>query len=677
MPEPLEPTTNRRALIVTSLPSEYKAVRAHLRDSRERVNSTGTILEQGHFDGKTGPWDVAVAQIGTAGIAAATIAVESAIQSFQPAVLFVVGVAVGLKGRRVARGDVIIATKIYAQVESLPLIGEFLPRLETRSPSHRLQQRALQEATRTNWLARRKGTLDNRRIPKVHVGPIGSSEHLVRGLDFVDRSVLAIDIESHTVMSAVDRSGNADVLVIRGISDLENPTKSDKWLDVAAQNASAFAFEVLAHLDVDTAGPSLPPEPKEDLAHRYLTSLSVDGVRSITELDWNAKDGPGWHVIIGDNGGGKTTLLRSIALGLLSTRETDALRLDWDKWLPPKRETGRIELALTSPGSPAPLERWIELNRSSSDPGTILPGGKGREQPADIFCVGYGPFRRFSGGDLEYEKDMVSWPRLLRQLTLFSESAALAESLAWLRELRFKQLELLPEGQQLLPKIKAFINSSDLLPQGTQLQDVSSDAVTFDDGNGVTVGIHELSDGFRSILSLVLDVIRHLANAFGPTRVFSSTDLTRVIGSGIILIDELDVHLHPTWQHSIGSWFRQHFPNMQFIIATHSPLLCQAADTVFMLPRPGSEDIGRMLEGIELDRLRYGNVLDAYGTGVFGSGVDRSEESKALLEQLATLNQKELEQELTPDEQGKQEHLRAILPTARPTLDSDKKEPRG
>jgi hypothetical protein len=46
---------------------------------------------------------------------------------------------------------------------------------------------------------------------------------------------------------------------------------------------------------------------------------------------------------------------------------------------------------------------------------------------------------------------------------------------------------------------------------------------------------------------------------------------------GVVLIDELDAHVHPTWQRQIGHWLRQKFPNLQFIVATHSPFLAQVA----------------------------------------------------------------------------------------------------
>ncbi len=125
------------------------------------------------------------------------------------------------------------------------------------------------------------------------------------------------------------------------------------------------------------------------------------------------------------------------------------------------------------------------------------------------------------------------------------------------------------------------------------------------------------------------------------------------------------MHLHPTWQRSVGLFFTQHFPRIQFIVTSHSPLVCQAAEvgTVFLLPKPGSSG-GRMLAGAELSRLLYGNVLDAYGTGVFGQGVTRSESAKRMLERLAELNDLELERDLSPEEVEEQGRLRATFPTS-------------
>ena len=246
-------------------------------------------------------------------------------------------------------------------------------------------------------------------------------------------------------------------------------------------------------------------------------------------------------------------------------------------------------------------------------------------------------------------------------MTLFSEQADLADSLEWLRSLYFKNLED-PENR-LYWEVWDFVNNSALLPSGTLLDEVTTDRITFKDGNGYTITIEELSDGFRSALSLVLNILSHLLDQDSLVGVFSS-DKAYVAASGIVLIDEVDVHLHPKWQQEIGAWFKRHFPKFQFIVATHSLLICQSADSVFILPDASSGGSGRMLGETELNQIKYGTVLDGYGTGVFGPGVDESLESKRLSQKLATLNLKQLREGLTSAERAEQVRLRAILPTS-------------
>ncbi|HZH76905.1 MAG TPA: AAA family ATPase, partial [Archangium sp.] len=237
------------------------------------------------------------------------------------------------------------------------------------------------------------------------------------------------------------------------------------------------------------------------------------------------------------------------------------------------------------------------------------------------FCASYGPFRRFTGGDEDYEKLFSTTPQLARHLSVFDESVALTEGLRWLQQLQFKRFEGEPEGALLKPLME-FINQPGFLPHQARLVSISSREVLFVDGNGYHVPVEELSDGYRSVLSMTFELIRQLAATYGPKRVFRAKDPTIVDVPGVVLIDEVDAHLHPTWQRRVGLWFREHFPKLQFIVTTHSPLVCQAAEvgTVWRLPKPGTDEEARQVTGVELDRLIYGNVLDAYGTGLFGEG---------------------------------------------------------
>ncbi len=135
---------------------------------------------------------------------------------------------------------------------------------------------------------------------------------------------------------------------------------------------------------------------------------------------------------------------------------------------------------------------------------------------------------------------------------------------------------------------------------------------------------------------------------------------------GVVLIDEIDAHLHPPWQRDIGGWFCKYFPQLQFLVTTHSPLVCQAAEkgSVWRLPTPGGDSPGGRVQGDELKRLIYGNILDAYSTEMFGQDVKRSDVSAAMLQRLAVLNRRSLRGELSPAEKRELLALRAALPTA-------------
>ncbi|PZV17621.1 MAG: hypothetical protein DCF22_03130 [Leptolyngbya sp.] len=418
----------------------------------------------------------------------------------------------------------------------------------------------------------------------------------------------------------------------------------------------------------------------------YIRSITIKNIRSIENLIWDLKKNSpaGWHVVMGDNGSGKSTFLRCISLALIGPIEAAALRQNWNDWLSQKKSSGSIQLDLLFDRTKDKFSgqgRTIEVNVlpvkislsevdnevkiksvkiEKVDPKRFVWGGK-----TGWFSVSYGPFRRFTGGDKEYDRLFYSNPRIAAHLSIFGEDVALTEALRWLQDLQFKKLEKNPEGD-LLDSVKEFVNQSEFLPHNVRLEGVSSNGVEFVDGDGYKLLVEDLSDGYRSILSMTFELIRQLAQVYGAKAIFDPNDKTKIIVPGVVLIDEIDAHLHPTWQRRIGIWFRTHFPKLQFIVSTHSPLICQAATvgTVWRLPKPGSNESGKMVTGQELDRLLYGNVLDAYGTEAFGVNVTRSEESKHRLQQLAELNQKELYEQLSDAEQEEQTKLRAMMPTA-------------
>jgi predicted ATP-binding protein involved in virulence len=82
--------------------------------------------------------------------------------------------------------------------------------------------------------------------------------------------------------------------------------------------------------------------------------------------------------------------------------------------------------------------------------------------------------------------------------------------------------------------------------------------------NGRVFCVNQLSDGEKCLIALVGDLARRLAIA-NPVR------KKPLVGNGIVLIDEIDLHLHPKWQRRIVPTLSRIFPNIQFVISTHSP----------------------------------------------------------------------------------------------------------
>ncbi|OCH42464.1 retron Ec78 anti-phage system effector ATPase PtuA [Aliivibrio fischeri] len=90
--------------------------------------------------------------------------------------------------------------------------------------------------------------------------------------------------------------------------------------------------------------------------------------------------------------------------------------------------------------------------------------------------------------------------------------------------------------------------------------------------NGVQLSVLQLSQGEKTMLALVADIARRLT-LLNPQ---SSTPLN---GSGVVLIDEVDLHLHPSWQQKIIQKLESTFGNLQFIVTTHSPQVCHTVDS--------------------------------------------------------------------------------------------------
>lgn len=102
------------------------------------------------------------------------------------------------------------------------------------------------------------------------------------------------------------------------------------------------------------------------------------------------------------------------------------------------------------------------------------------------------------------------------------------------------------------------------------------------DKNDKTLNVSQLSQGEKSLMALVGDIARRLA--------MMNPKLDNPLqGKGIILIDEIDMHLHPQWQRSIIQRLQTTFPNCQFILTTHSPLVISDTQNILVYDLDGQE----------------------------------------------------------------------------------------
>lgn len=239
------------AIIITALPVEYTAVRAHI-DNLEEEHYKGTVYEKGTFTASGRTWDVAIAQVG-GGNAGTAFEVERAITRFDPELALFVGVAGGVKD--VILGDVVAATAAH-NYERGKDEQSFRPRGDSGESSHALVQCAKAEARKNDWINRIKGT-PPLKSPTVFVAEIAAGEKVVadtlsatyKFLRNEYSQCIAVEMEGRGFLKATHANDQVKALIIRGISDMiDGKAQADSTgsQEIASRHAAAFAFEMLS-----------------------------------------------------------------------------------------------------------------------------------------------------------------------------------------------------------------------------------------------------------------------------------------------------------------------------------------------------------------------------------------------------------------------------------------------
>lgn len=298
-----------------------------------------------------------------------------------------------------------------------------------------------------------------------------------------------------------------------------------------------------------------------------------------------------WNVILGNNNTGKTTILRllgGLSAEVVTISEDDIQIISPSATLYGWYQHTDFFLSKSSFAIRANIqkdnildfewyyERIMKFKNHQFIGGTEIYYESDKELEKLKF-YSYGTSRRMS------DTNINDSPQLSNVSPLFSDNYELANAEEWLLQLDYAAKNGVSNANAVLERLKAIL-SSGLLPDVKSIElkselDSKTNSVRnyalFETDYG-KVRLKGLGYGYQATMAWVVDLAKKLFERYPNL----DNPLT---GAAIVLVDEIDLHLHPDWQRKIISYLSGIFPNTQFIVTAHSPLIVQSAENVNLI----------------------------------------------------------------------------------------------
>ncbi|MEH6940150.1 AAA family ATPase, partial [Bacillus sp. JJ664] len=332
-------------------------------------------------------------------------------------------------------------------------------------------------------------------------------------------------------------------------------------------------------------------ENQEDLNKYYIKQRFIEWIElknfknlDYIHLEFNSfsKNAP-WSMLLGENGIGKSSVLQAIALTLMGVKiRNKIMKNKASDYLKQGTNEGYIKIKLTGMREPVVLN----FNKHST-----LFFGQNHEEPK-VLLLAYGSTRLLPRAHAR-QKNVISWARVEN---LFNPFVALVNVQKYLCMIDERDFAIVKKAIESM-----FIDDFKVIRR--------SNKIFFMINNSIS-SIEDLSDGYQTIIALVTDIMMVMKNRW---RNFDA--------EGIVLIDELDAHLHPRWNIQIISRLRSAFPKIQFIVTSHNPLTLRGllrGEISVMLEDEDKEtyvfqDLPSQ-EGLKIDQLLTSKFFGLYDT---------------------------------------------------------------